>query len=396
LALGVVFAHVVLVNTATRQITSSLLVDHGFGYVNATTFSPDGKLVAAGGESGTVRLFEAGTGRLRLSFKGHTSAIWGIAFSPDGGTLATSSADFSVRLWDVASGQERVTFKGEATVTALAFSPDGNTLAVSGSLGLVRLFRAPRVENRPPAVDESRTRRFQSLSTELERPRLRLEEDKAIGRELITLGKRSPAGVAEAVERARSVARDRPPADAFAQLVCAEYLMLADDVEPAATLIRRAIDTGVTDPYFYKGLGVAMLLSHQDDAAKAAFERALTIVPATGPSRPQGTYVVPERQIAAYFLGRISEEEFVNSFKNLKMYGGVRAGCLPWFFVGQHREARGERDAAIAAYRKSVDLGAGTAAHQTANWSAYRLHVLTGAPLEEAATRPAASRPATR
>ena len=111
--------------------------------VFSVVFSPDGKTVAAGTSTGTVRLWDPGTGELRASLKGHTDAIHSMAFSPDGKTLVTGSADRTTKLWDVATGQERVTLKGHTnTVRAVAFAPDGMTLATGSADGTVKLWRA--------------------------------------------------------------------------------------------------------------------------------------------------------------------------------------------------------------------------------------------------------------
>ena len=72
--------------------------------VKTVAYSPDGATLATGSIDGVVRLFDAGTRRLKAELRGHTDFVWSVAFSPDGTTLASGSWDRTVRLWDVATG----------------------------------------------------------------------------------------------------------------------------------------------------------------------------------------------------------------------------------------------------------------------------------------------------
>ena len=105
------------------------------GRVISFTFSSDGKMLASGGDDGTIVLWDMQSRQpIGQPFKGHTGSVWSIAFSPDNTMLASASADNTSILWDVASHQKIAEpLKGQTgLVVSVAFSPDGKTLALAG------------------------------------------------------------------------------------------------------------------------------------------------------------------------------------------------------------------------------------------------------------------------
>lgn len=98
--------------------------------VMAVAFSPDGMLLASAANDRTARLWSTTTGALRTTLKGHEDRLWSVAFAPDGRRLASAGDDASVRIWDADTGEPLSTLRGHRTrVTNVAYSHDGRLLA---------------------------------------------------------------------------------------------------------------------------------------------------------------------------------------------------------------------------------------------------------------------------
>ena len=86
------------------------------GRIRSVGFSPDGRRVLTGFEDSTASMWDVGTGKELLTYKGHEGSVTSIAFSPDGARVLTGSDDKTARLWDAATGKEIRVFKGHGDI----------------------------------------------------------------------------------------------------------------------------------------------------------------------------------------------------------------------------------------------------------------------------------------
>jgi serine/threonine protein kinase len=115
------------------------IVHRGQGNIAQVTFSPDGKLLAAISEGGTVMVWDKPLEAQSRLIKSLRGLIRSVAFSPDSkrlalacGMLVGNDQEGQVAIVEVASGRELLSLEGRTQLAhSLAFSPDGNQLAAA-------------------------------------------------------------------------------------------------------------------------------------------------------------------------------------------------------------------------------------------------------------------------
>ncbi|MCY7368041.1 MAG: hypothetical protein LH474_07800 [Chamaesiphon sp.] len=101
--------------------------------------SPDGKILASGGE--TIKLWDLATGELKNTLQGHAGAVYSVKFSADGKTIASSGVDKSIKLWDLDTGKLSRSLESHTTlVPSVDFDRNSTGLASASLDGTVKLW----------------------------------------------------------------------------------------------------------------------------------------------------------------------------------------------------------------------------------------------------------------
>jgi tetratricopeptide (TPR) repeat protein len=165
------------------------------------------------------------------------------------------------------------------------------------------------------------------------------------------------------------------------RVVVGELRLFAGHPESAEAAIKAGMSgLDAPRPYMQKSLGVALLAQGKKVEATEVFRSALAkFRQDDGSFKLEGATIEEniEEMTAAYFLDLISQDEYVAITKDSKTHA-----CFPWFYVGLRKQLEGDREAAIAAYQRSVDLGDDETAEKTRAVSKWRLIELSKAAAE--------------
>ncbi len=115
---------------ATSGTLAGTLRGHG-AEVTAVAFTEDGGQLVSGAANGHIRVWDVARLAGIRDLPGHDAAILTVAFRGDGETFASGSQDGTVRVWSRTQRESLAVLPGLHGLNAVAFSPDGNLLATA-------------------------------------------------------------------------------------------------------------------------------------------------------------------------------------------------------------------------------------------------------------------------
>lgn len=102
--------------------------------------SPDGQLIATGGQDKMIKLWRR-DGKLLGSWRGHKDIVTAVEFTPDGQRLVSASWDQTIKLWNLEDTVLRTIQGHQDLIRSIAISPEGQHIASGSEDGTVKLWR---------------------------------------------------------------------------------------------------------------------------------------------------------------------------------------------------------------------------------------------------------------
>ncbi|MEZ6048581.1 MAG: WD40 repeat domain-containing protein [Planctomycetaceae bacterium] len=132
----------IIYNLETGEIVQNLENAHS-DTVLTVKFSRDGSQLLSGAADKFVKIHNVADGSFVRSFEGHTHHVLGVTWKADSSVIASSSADDSIKTWNVETGEQIRTITGFGKqVTGIKFLGTGDQLVDSCGDKSVRLHNS--------------------------------------------------------------------------------------------------------------------------------------------------------------------------------------------------------------------------------------------------------------
>ncbi|MCB2210392.1 WD40 repeat domain-containing protein [bacterium] len=111
--------------------------------ISSCRFSPDGRWIISASKDGTLKIWDAISGREMRTLAGHEGGVTRFAISRDSKILVSGSWDNTVKIWNPASGKCLRTLEGhENTISDVQITPEGRFITSAGQDSGVWLWQA--------------------------------------------------------------------------------------------------------------------------------------------------------------------------------------------------------------------------------------------------------------
>ena len=111
------------------------------GWVRALAIEPGNEWFASGAGDRTIKIWDMGTGKLKLTLTGHISTVRGLAVSPRHPYLFSCAEDKKVKCWDLETNKVIRDYHGHLSgVYSLSLHPTLDVLCTGGRDGVVRVW----------------------------------------------------------------------------------------------------------------------------------------------------------------------------------------------------------------------------------------------------------------
>jgi WD40 repeat protein len=110
--------------------------------VMSVCFSSDGQRVVSGGEDDNVKVWDSASGEEQACMAHGGDVVYSVCFSLDGGRVVSGGYDGNVKVWDSVSGEKQACMAhgGEGGVSSVCFSSDGGRVVAGGEDGNVKMW----------------------------------------------------------------------------------------------------------------------------------------------------------------------------------------------------------------------------------------------------------------